>query len=38
MGIVILARYEFHFIRKYENLVQHPINNISIIKKHFKFV
>ena len=31
MGIiVILASCEYHFIRVYENLVQHPSNNISI--------
>ena len=28
--IVILASYKFHLIRVHENLVQHPINNISI--------
>ena len=27
--IVILARYEFHFIGEHENLVQDPSNNIS---------
>ena len=28
--IDILASYEFHIIRVYKNLVQHPSNNISI--------
>ena len=32
MGIiVILVSCEYYFIRVYENLVQHPSNNISII-------
>ena len=30
-GIVILASWEFHFIRVHENLVQHPSNYISIL-------
>ena len=30
-GIVLLASCEQNFIRVYENLVQHPSNNISII-------
>ena len=29
--IVILASCKFHFIRKHENLMQHPNNIISII-------
>ena len=28
--IVILASYEYHFIRVYENLAQHPSNILSI--------
>ena len=39
VGIVILASCEYHFIRVYENLVQHPSNNISIVhlfRKSFK--
>ena len=27
---VILASYEYHFIRVYENLAQHPSNILSI--------
>ena len=30
VGIVILASWEFHFLREQENVVQHPSNNISI--------
>ena len=30
-GIVILASWEYYFIRLLENLVQHPSNNISIV-------
>ena len=29
-SIVILSSYEYHFIRLHDNLVQHPIDNISI--------
>ena len=29
-GIVILASWEYNFIRIHENLVQYPCNNISI--------
>ena len=28
-GIIILANCEFHFIRKHENMVKHPSNDIS---------
>ena len=30
MGIVILASWKDQFIRVDENMVQHPVNNISI--------
>ena len=30
VGIVILASWKGHFIRVDENMVQHPVNNISI--------
>ena len=29
---VILARCKVHFIREHENVVQHPSNNISIVR------
>ena len=31
-AIVILARYEFHFIREHENLVKHPSNIYSVVQ------
>ena len=37
-GIIILARCEYHLIRVYENLVQHPSNNISIKFTHLDLV
>ena len=33
-GIVILASCEHHVIRVYENLEQHPSNNISLVLMH----
>ena len=32
--IVILASWNYHFIRVHENLVHHPSNYISIYKIH----
>ena len=34
--IVILASYEYHYIRVHENVVQHPINNTSIALTNVK--
>ena len=34
VGIFLLASYKHHFIRVYENLVQHPLNNVSIAGTH----
>ena len=31
-GINILASCKFHIIREHENMVQHPSNNISILR------
>ena len=33
-GFVILASCKHHFFRVHENLVQHPSNNISLVKEH----
>ena len=35
-GIVVLYSYKYHLIRVHENLVQHPINNKSIVKTTLK--
>ena len=34
-GIIVLARCKFHFIRVHENLLQHPIDNKSILPIHY---
>ena len=36
-GMVILASYEFHFIRIHENMMQHPSNNISVVVAPLKW-
>ena len=35
-GIIILASWEYHFIRVHEKLVQHPINYISNVGQTIK--
>ena len=36
-AIVILASFEHHLIKVYENLVQHPSKNISIVGSILKY-